>query len=664
MDKIYFSDKNVIRIQKIVGNSFLNDFNINLNSKHYDAINSIMIYIFKKIRYPSGMNVNQKLLYINKQTISICYNKLKNIINKPVQQNMMKTNDVPTFEYPESTNIDTQDVNQQYELLNQRRKLEYSNTNAHNKNMNNVQQVINKVEENEDDTEDKYNLAMEKRSYGSDVVKTINNIELNKINDLNNAYTSNMIIQPQKIEYVLKNYYVTIDSQDRNSDVYEYPNRFQVKFSPTSDQTETFVFKDLNGSILYSDNKKIKGDGHGANLSKIFKNIYSISCLETILPHSNKYVSGIFPTKFNGPQIDRNKAVADQFTSYPYGPVNESGIGVRTSILNEPYLIVEIDELNDRDVYFGTNKTLRNAFAKIRHDNRNGGILSSFIQMRTIGNETKIFDPPIASLDKITLNIKKHSGEHYDFGTDKLYIQKFEEYPDDECKTIVTIIPPLDDCPCSNKELGHSLIPGNILFFYDKLNCTENKIKFYDYVTATIDDPIDADVDYESVDYFILSSQVTKNSTSYYVNFQSFMELGDYIIANDETLQVIEFLQFDNNIYKIKVSKPVGSTITAGEIITNFGFYRQDKRGINVDNKNQINSKYGIRVYHSETYESLTTFVIDFPFSKIPARLQTRDLTLNDNTSEIFFLKKKLQISYTLKITCKEKQQKLNSMIT
>lgn len=672
MDKVFLSEKNINRLNAIITNQIYQNTHIKLQNKHYKIIIKIMKYFCYNNNLPNNLSLKEKLMQLNKLTINTCIQKIQSKLKEnPIQVSMRNPNDnynshIGGIINPESTldHVDNENVGRRFEELEKQRRIEYQSVESNiNKQMKYLQpKKIIDEEEGEENSETKYNQMLQNRNYGSNepenLVKDINNMELNQINDVNNAFKNNMLIKQPETDYILKDYYILVDSMDRDFGVFEYPNKFQVKFSPTSDIIQDYVFSDNFGTTLYSQRKRIRGDGHGASISSRLKNIYSIECLETIVPHSSKYICGTCPYEFNGPRIDRNKAVSNQFTSYPYGPFYNDNIGMSTSVLDEPYLLLTIDELDDNDIYYGTNKTLKNSFAKLRYDTQNGGILSSFIHMRTVGKEKKIFDPPLASLDKMTLNIRKSTGDHYDFGTDKIYVKRFDPVSGENCRTKITIIEPIIDCECSHKDIGHCLLPGNVIFFYDKMNCTKEKIKFSNYLTATIDEPIDAEVEESETDYFIISSQIEKNGLSYYVNFQAFMELGDYIVINNETLKVIEFLIPETNVYKIKVSKPVSTTLNVGDIITDFGFYKQDKKGISVTDINKINTRKGLRVCHDESNESLTTFVIDFPYNNIDERLQEKDLTLSDNTSEIFFIKKKLQISYTFKITVKEQNYK------
>ena len=107
----------------------------------------------------------------------------------------------------------------------------------------------------------------------------------------------------------------------------------------------------------------------------------------------------------------------------PYGPKYTSDTGVAVSILNEPYLLLEIDEISGP--YEGTNDANSNAFAKLvlssdwKRDYYFSQI-SSFVYMSTAGKETYNYNPTnLGTLDKMTLRLKKYDNDLYEFGNDK-----------------------------------------------------------------------------------------------------------------------------------------------------------------------------------------------------------------------------------------------------
>tara|TARA_Y100000991_G_scaffold213503_1_gene199337 strand:- start:1415 stop:2761 length:1347 start_codon:yes stop_codon:yes gene_type:complete len=134
--------------------------------------------------------------------------------------------------------------------------------------------------------------------------------EYKKINEIEAGedYNNNHIIQEKRLfERNTKEieYYVTIDSNDRDKEKWKDPNNYQIIFGPTSDSGKNIGY-----------------------INQIFNNVQSVELIEAIIPRKTK----------NGTNYD-----------------------------TLPYILLEIPELGS--VYQGTNDFLRKTFSQLVFDN-------------------------------------------------------------------------------------------------------------------------------------------------------------------------------------------------------------------------------------------------------------------------------------------------------
>ena len=507
-----------------------------------------------------------------------------------------------------------------------------------------------------------------------------------------NAFKQQMVIPPIPTEkYIKREYYINIDSRDRDLEIYPNVNRFQIKFSPSSDSNDMFQYTDVAGNVLYETRKTVFGDGHGASLPDIFENIYSVECVSATIPYDITYVCGICPYQHNSYQIDQNMTATgapNQFTSWPYGPVYNtpsgalagSNLGIATSVLDEPYLLLNVDELEGNNPYIGTNKTTTNTFAKLLHDGY-FGVLTSFIQLKTGYSEKKLYKPQaLGSIDKMTLNLLKHNGIHYNFGNDKLFVKKFLPVNGDACSTQIIIIPPEDDCGDCGKSQGHCLRPGNLIYMYDTMDCVNNEILFYKNVQPVLSKArelgegsnstlvIDEEEDNDRL--VITATVVNSSGVTRSVNLGSFIDVGDYLTIVDSSSGTKYYSRVSaiNGGGDTLITERPDGYIEAGSKV--LGFSKKNMKGINSNNKGAFNYIDGKRVCATvdeditsdgETFAANTSFLINFPYKNLPKRLKNVDLEFGSSgQSEIFFIKKRMQVSYTLRITTLE--QNINNV--
>lgn len=540
---------------------------------------------------------------------------------------------------------------------------------------------------------------------GADVSAVLSMLE-QKLEQLNKTMSENYkyppeVIPPPKVATREKVHYITVDSRDRDLEVYPNANKFQVKFGPASSSKTKGIYRDKNKNLIYeANNINIIGES-GATIPNVLKNVRTIQCVEAIVPHSPTYVCGGCPYYYNGFQVDRNlstvssDALVGQFTSYPYGKINqvETGsndvIGMWTNVLDEPYLLLCIDELDQ--TYNGTNTSNRNAFAKLVND-KYYGTLATFIQMRPSEYSSFMYEPfPLASIDKLTLRLLKCNNIPYDFGRDKIYVQSYAEgsacvgicgesskttqvtiisnrslYEDTDTEDHVIHYNASDsgDCAAANTGIQHCLRPGNKIYIFDTFPCGSEIVKLHQNVKVLDVEPLNLDYSESAggsdTAYIITATVDTSDNPDdpvVYVDFSAFLNTGDYL--------------FINNIPYVVTALDTGSTpsVTVSIIYTGqtgpdttnlstlqLSFAKKNLKGIKSHDKRALNYVDGWRVcsaYNSTTTDSVNpryTFEIDYPYSWLPERLKNGSV-LGATHYETFFIKHKLQVSYTFKVT-------------
>lgn len=522
-----------------------------------------------------------------------------------------------------------------------------------------------------------------------------------KLNMLNKTMSENYkfppeVIPPPKVETRLKTHYITIDSRDRDFEIYPNANTFQVKFGPPSSSKVKGIYRDKNNNLIYeANNIEIVGET-GATIPNVLKNIKYIQCVQVIVPHTPTYVCGGCPYYYNNYQVDRNlttvsaDAATGQFSSYPYGPIRQVAsdstdvIGLLTNVLDEPYLLLCIDELDQ--TYNGTSTSNRNAFAKLVHDNYYG-TLTAFVQMRPAENGPFLYEPfPLANIDKLTLRLLKGNNIPYDFGRDMLFIQKYEEgtscvnfcgttskttkitiisntsfYNNMNTSNHITHYEPSDNGECSSETVSiqHCLRPGNKIYIYDTFPCETEIIRFHQNVKVLDVDPLPITYsDSGATPSYTITAyvDVTADDISY-VDFSAFMNTGDYLYMNNIPYSVTEFETGD--LPSISVSKISGEVGSPDPDINNLSsiqlaFSRKNRKGVKSHNKRSINYVDGWRVcstYNTTTTDTVdprVTFEIDYPYDLLPDRLKGN--SVGNNHYESFLIKHQLQVSYTFKV--------------
>lgn len=88
-------------------------------------------------------------------------------------------------------------------------------------------------------------------------------------------------------------------------------------------------------------------------------------------------------------------------------------------VLDEPYLLIEIEELSSFNVMHGTNQWLGKAFSKLYFLPGTNSFVRNSLEYG--GPSEYVFrQAPLASLNTLTLRIRKPDGTIFDFGADTL----------------------------------------------------------------------------------------------------------------------------------------------------------------------------------------------------------------------------------------------------
>lgn len=488
--------------------------------------------------------------------------------------------------------------------------------------------------------------------------------------NMKSAYPSTTypIIPQNKTKYIIKSHFITVDSADRDLELYPSPTEFQVKFEPASDTTIIQEVVDKNGNFLFNEKVKYVASGNGASIDIKFNNIQSIRIACAIFPLERKWVCGNCPYEFNGPVVEHGR---------PNGPIYTSDVGIEKSILDELYIILKIRELESWSPYSGTNKANKNAFAKLIYCD-DYGILTKFVKFKTCNSDEKlVFEPQaLATLDKMTLKLEKPNGLPLCFANDKTYICKFNEgdMMRNCCEhgTLITINCD-DKCnPCIDN--GHCLQPGDKIYIYSvkplcddiiyfssniklwciNINDSEDELNLED---DTISDYMNDNNKCELVDLVFGIDDCHKcqiNEEHEHISslcFNYIININDYLAIkykHNSCGIITDLLRIHDvceNILKVNLKELQYADMIDEIDIISLGIVRNNKKGVQSNDANKINYIGGVTVC---SVTDKCKFEVDFPFRCL-------DIQYGDTACVYFFIKQKLQISYTFEINTLEK---------
>lgn len=504
------------------------------------------------------------------------------------------------------------------------------------------------------------------------------NIENNNVSnrhniiDTLNPYSMYKHIRKQK--QIEKEIIITIDSKDRDLSLYPNSTHFQVKFGAISDTIEIPTRLGENGVIIHEPATLYKGY-QGAVINTSLKNIKSIEIINATIPYVSYFYNGSFPVEFNSNnQTDGNMTVSESWNSVSgnlgylsnaYRPLfSKSTItdpaviktGIPRDVLDEPYILLNIDELDNQHTSFSTNIENSRSFARLINEKLLASQLSSSFAIFTTysENEGMLFDPTLlSSLDKMTLKLKDQDNNYLNLGQDKTYVKIIETSDKliinknkaltSENGTKITIVDTHDDYlynKSTNKKIeGHCLKPGDIVYFYTTKPCNNEHIYRLnsEQVNITItSNKIKINLKQPSVQS---DGKVVTNRD---IRLSQYLFIGDYISLDDTLFRVIGF----DGKQAILDSNPDSSLYTTN----NVGFVRQNKRGFTSNDPLSLFYKGGHVVCYIDEDDTPNpyNFTINLGYNVC------NDYTNSDDNS-IFFIKKHLQTSFMFKFTVVEK---------
>lgn len=562
---------------------------------------------------------------------------------------------------------------------------------------------INKIEENEENEEiidkeeflsnsfennDLDNLIeagkkMENKDYYN--FDTKNNNEINvvedvskyRVNDTNNyAFYPN--IKPPRNNQIEKKIIVVINSKDRDLSIYPNSNNFQVKFSPNGDTIEIPTSLNPDGSIKREPATLYKGY-KGAVIQQGLKNIKHIRLLNVTVPFSPVYYNGKYPDQFNGqigtPTINDAWNTNSNYIETGYLPLwqlkTTGNAGIPIDVLNEPYLLVDIDEIDTQQYFRSTNIENEKAFARVISDKLIGAYrTSSFAVFSTYSPaERMTYEPTLLShIDKMTLHLKTQCNEHLYVGQDKIYVNEISEGSsadelitnscldtEDVYGAVIKINrshPEYRQENCTGQKIsGHGLRPGDVVYFYSTKPCKNEFI--YNLNSNLTFIKIDSNKLYVYYKKTTLNNGKTLPSKPnecydkdyYNLKMNNYMEVGDYISYNGELYYVNNFGHDTINGFYVELEGTLTNITSYTK--SNIGIVRQNKRGFTDNNPCSLTYKGGHRVTYIQNQDS---FVIDIPGKDL------NNIYKNLSKYTLFFIKKHLQISYMFEFTTVEKE--------
>lgn len=442
-----------------------------------------------------------------------------------------------------------------------------------------------------------------------------------------NSYPVQMERNRERLSYKQECHCISIDSRDRDLEIYPNPSQFQVRFAPVPDSYEFPTSVDINGNIITQPVQFYVGDDKGATIDRTYNNIYKMGCCLAILPYGEKRVCDSDPTS-----EESNHA-------------NPAAV----SLLNEPYLMLEIPELDGP--YEGTNKTARKGFTKLVHDNAYSFALlnqtnnSTFVQMIPTCRESRYWKPTsLGKLDRMTLTLRDSCGLVYNFGQDKLYVASFEQSDTiieaccpqelDKNATKVTIT-------CSHpdyydKVCYHELDDGDTVYMYATRPCDKSTIQPNRLF------PAGPEFKFTVQDNTLITSLAN-------LSFPLFLSIGDFIVIEGTTYQIV-------NLTTKVVTLDADTGYTEASPLQNptIQYAKQNKKGISSDSARCLFYVGGWRKCSRDGsgYNALE-FDIGYPWEDMPDYI--KDGNYKDN--EVFLIKAKLQTSYSFRVITLEKNE-------
>lgn len=668
---------NKINLQDFSNNKILEYLQI-LNKKVCDITIPILLKKIDKISKTTIENEKKdNIKEKQEKDIVIKKKSIKENIKKPINKNNEKV-------VKSSNNLDT---------LLSKSSLNFSNihdnTNEKNYITENFVESIKEENQNEKSEPIPYEIENNFISNSLTEVHENNSAEFSSVID-----DSKILFKMPEVELVDKNYFIFVESKDRDFYTYPIANSFQIKFvGGTNTQFIQPVF-DKYGTLLINSKEIIYGE-YGINLPETFDNISCIKLLNVTIPTNTIFVSG------------------DTSSNYP-----NQGNAIPTNIFKEPYLLLEIPEL--RGPYTGGNNLIRNSFAKLKVAIGGNGYASgtnrnTIVGMNTSDSDENFKHDPVTmgKIDKMTLNILNKTGAIYNFGLDKLYIENFlnkspysssmstDKYNGVCGGKINTTVVHLQEVNneyikyCSlnigstyitngcNYLNSHTIDTGDLIYFYNTrpscndINFLEEYIKISNLNFISLNGTTIYSLLEITSSYDLNGETVNINFAELLIPFEN-LAMSDYknivysnyyiVLQNIITKHYYYFVIDNINDNYVTVKLHNINFYNDIQIYGNSNNYNNYKIGVakknlSGSNSNDTRSIFSIGGYYvinaiyqlTDPEKALWYFEINYPYNNV----------LSDYApGEIFIIQNKLQIDYTFQITCKvKKYTELTSII-
>lgn len=511
-------------------------------------------------------------------------------------------------------------------------------------------------------------------------------VEPSPFQSTNNKLTD--VLLERKVELADQKYFLIFDSKDRNLELYPLPNNFQVKFNPDGNNFKYDNIYDSNGTLIIREKNIVYGDSSLVSVGQTFDNIKKIKCVSANVPTFPEFHGGKGPTLYTKPLSSVTAVVQDVQTNN-YNPRYTPTTGVYKTIFNEPYLILFIPQL--RAPYKGNNN-FNKTFAKLSltySDFNNTNFYGMPFTTLKTDDMNEFFDYNIVSLgklDKLDLILNNKDGINYNFGIDKLFVESitkgnliYNGYCGSEYYSTIIRIQQTNNSyasycstynfigPCNTLN-SHPVSPTDLIYLYDTTP-NNNQIVYFESniyikdITYNVDNLI-INLAYDTIDSngntIINNVDMANVIPGGVLNNNKINNMYYFIIydGNDQTYYYLKINGFSNDGGVI-LEHPTGFPNYAGNYANlKIGIAKSNMCGTNSELLNSLFYQGGVNVIkvgtpstnnYDDTGNDYWNIEIDFPYDSLPDYLQSENNTYSPG--EIFFIQKKMQITYNFEIT-------------
>ena len=368
--EIFFSIPNVNSLYDVIKRTFLQKYNIDIKNNYLDDLKHGMQYIHQTIKISKNMDIRQYITKLNKHTYDNIVSYIKNNIkkNNNINNNSTNTSNVRNIQPPDilqelqSTSVkneNNQNIIENFTNLQKERQFETPPTISEDllkkNNTLNIDSTTT-IKQNLDNTEIYKNNDTKKELVTPELVKSNNQI-------YNKPTVTPLIDNDNSFNPSIEHYIPHINHNERSYLLtIDSFDRNRVEWPNTNN------YKIHLGS---------HPDENGAHTERVYQNIKSIQLVHCVLANTE-------------------------------------------DLQNELYLLLHIEELGG--IYDGSNLHSTKAFAKLNlyrsgYLNVSSVSYTGFVDIYQT-HLKKIFQPKLATLDKMTISFKKHDGTLFNFGTD------------------------------------------------------------------------------------------------------------------------------------------------------------------------------------------------------------------------------------------------------